>query len=638
MAFNDEDKRLLLRSALAKPEDAIAAFRAWCLRNTVYDAPYSASRLFPLVYQNIGPLIADKETADRLRGMARHTWLGNNLRIRLCATALESLAQRNISTLLLKGAALTSVVTKDSSVRQMGDCDILVPHDEAENAVACLLATGLKSVPLDASRFGPINFREFHGATFNQIGGDIDVIDLHWRPLREVGCPELTGDFFRSATPTRFAEKAVLAPSAELILFHIAMHGSAWEAEDRFDWIADLSMILRSRQDAFDWNAVIAIARKYGCGAMLSVALKYAQTIGDTAIPQDVITGLRAGTNFLDRHEARERMKGEPDSAIGKAVDTFQKLKRRKFSLVNRSLFRLVPTLALQAVHGDSDPIAPTGNSFYEADFIYGWHSAEPGGRWSNGTFAYLRFPNDPALGLHKLIVSFHVLDRYADSLEILIGRKRVSRIDWSENDPRLFFRAIDIPASERKRRWIRVSFRLRQPLSPEKLGVAKDRRTLGIFLRDIRILPPRRDVVTNPLDLTSSSPDAEYLREGWSFAEPSGRWTDGAEATMSWQAAAPVPQDAMARLNIASFFPPTSVEGSLLFNGHHVLDFEFSESKPSSHLEFPLPVQLPAGATAEVKVQIKKPASPAELGFSKDTRKLGLFVHSLHIRPAADG
>jgi len=117
MIFGDEDKRLLIQSALAEPEQAILAFNSWLLRDTVYDAPYSASRLFPLIYNNIGSLITDRETADRLRGLARHTWLSNNLRIRLCALALAKLKSDNIPTLLLKGAALGAVVTADHSVR-----------------------------------------------------------------------------------------------------------------------------------------------------------------------------------------------------------------------------------------------------------------------------------------------------------------------------------------------------------------------------------------------------------------------------------------------------------------------------------------------------------------------------------------
>lgn len=634
MIFGDEDKRLLIQSALAEPEQAILAFNSWLLRDTVYDAPYSASRLFPLIYNNIGSLITDRETADRLRGLARHTWLSNNLRIRLCALALAKLKSDNIPALLLKGAALGAVVTADHSVRQMGDCDILVPYEKAKSAAESLVAAGLHSVPVDVRRFNDLNFKQFHGLTFRKSETDIDVIDLHWRPLREVGCAQLTAEFFESAKPASFAGQDVLAPNAEFIFFHSAMHGSAWDPVGRFDWITDLSVILRAKKDAFDWRLLVSTACKYGCAAMLLRALQYAEKIGGVPLPKSVADDLRAGSNFFDRYEASQRELVAPSSTAGELACTFQRLKRRDGAFLQQPFLNQLKTITREQLLSDDHALQPNGQGLYEADLVYGWHFLEPAGRWTNGKLAYLRLPNDPSLGLRKLLLSFHVLDGYADCLDIFIGFKRVSRVRWPKYGSRWFFKAVDIPASEQKRRWLRVFFRLRRPTSPKKLGTSGDSRTLGILLRDIRILPALRDFARRALDFTNSADEA-CLWGGWSFAEGGGRWTDGPEATIRWRTASTIRTNAIVRLKLAGFSSISPIGGSIYFDEVRVKDFEFSGPPSGCQLEFSAPTEVPTGQIAELKIEIKKPLSPYELGLSDERRQLGLFVNSLRIFPA---
>ncbi len=635
MNLKDRDKRLLLRAALNEPQDAIRYFKRWCATNTIYDAPHNASRLFPLIHQNIGSLIDDKQTAERLRGFARHTWLANNLRVRLCLQALERLAKAEIPTLLLKGAAMASVVTGDYTVRQMGDCDILVPHDRAKDAVDCLLTAGLYSIPFDVRRFSEFHFREFHGATFRNSDAEVDVIDLHWRPLREVGCPQLTSDFFASARPAKFAGHAALGPSPETIFFHIAMHGSEWAPEDRFDWFADLAIILRRFENSFDWSTVTNLAAKFGCGRILYQALRRALSMIEIPVPGEVFQKLGRRSDFFQRYEARKRMSGGPRSELGKTILTLQKYRRSGLPLIRLPLSKAVPAILRERLDTESEKRAPSGAGLYEVDFVHGWHSAEVGGRWSDGRYAFIRLPNDPKAEREKLLFRFHVIDLYADTIDIFIGRHMVKRISWRKKGPRFHALLLDIPRSERGKHCLRIFFRLRRPRSPAALWGAKDARTLGIFLHDIRTLGAPRDIASAPIDFRT---DEEVVWTGWSFPEDAGRWTDGEEAIIRWTSTKDIPANSLLKLAIAGHFGQPTLTGDVSLNGTTLGALDLRTPSSEQEILLPVPIRIAAKEEIEIRIRIDRPRSPEELGLSSDSRKLGLLVRTLKLEPVLSG
>jgi hypothetical protein len=85
-----EPQHLLLRAALDPPDRALEWFAAWRRLVDLNDVAGTEYRLLPLVDQNIGGHLPDDALKHRLRGIARHAWLRNRLRLQLWSGASRS--------------------------------------------------------------------------------------------------------------------------------------------------------------------------------------------------------------------------------------------------------------------------------------------------------------------------------------------------------------------------------------------------------------------------------------------------------------------------------------------------------------------------------------------------------------------
>ena len=191
------DQQLLLRAALDEPEPALRCFNEWWKHVEIEHTGTTEYRLLPLVYRNIGPLIADKVAAARVKGVAKHVWVSNSRKAALGAYVLDILTMANVPHAVLKGAAMMTAVHADN-MRSIGDCDILIPVERAPQALAALAEVDLHA-QFALSRFAASEFKRHHGVSVGRPGEQAYQLDIHWRPLRNVGADELTGQF--STTP-----------------------------------------------------------------------------------------------------------------------------------------------------------------------------------------------------------------------------------------------------------------------------------------------------------------------------------------------------------------------------------------------------------------------------------------------------
>ncbi len=102
----DEKHRLVLRAALAEGRALEVSYRAWRASLRLDDIDNITFRVLPLLLETSDKLGVHEPGLMRLRGMVKHIWLKNILRIKLLTEALVALRASRIETVLLKGAAL----------------------------------------------------------------------------------------------------------------------------------------------------------------------------------------------------------------------------------------------------------------------------------------------------------------------------------------------------------------------------------------------------------------------------------------------------------------------------------------------------------------------------------------------------
>ena len=122
------EQLLALRAALLPGPLAHEVFAEWreLVDFDATDAPMY--RLLPLIYRNLEAQLESDPVLGRMRGIYRRTRVLNAIQIEGGGRAIVALGERDIPTMLLKGAAMIARWTGDSGVRMMADFDLPRPQ------------------------------------------------------------------------------------------------------------------------------------------------------------------------------------------------------------------------------------------------------------------------------------------------------------------------------------------------------------------------------------------------------------------------------------------------------------------------------------------------------------------------------
>lgn len=272
-------QELLLKAALFSGEDALEAWSKW--RDAVDWEGHLESgsfRLLPLLYNNLHKHGVDDSAMGKLKGIYRQAWSKNQTLFHEMAKVIEFLQNAGIKTMLLKGASLSLLYYKNNGSRPMADIDVLVPLKQARLANELLQKAGWTS-PL------PLTDLDLIYGHAIQLRNRLDKeFDLHWRPFN--GCQdEYEKDFWDGAIPVKMANVNSLSPNPTDMLFHVIIHGVAWNPVPPIRWIADAITLLNSDDFAIDWQRLMNTAQKHHLNLRLKKGLQYLHDNFHSLIP-----------------------------------------------------------------------------------------------------------------------------------------------------------------------------------------------------------------------------------------------------------------------------------------------------------------------------------------------------------------
>jgi len=629
------DQQLLLRAALDEPEPALRCFNEWWKYVEIEHTGTTEYRLLPLVYRNIGPLIADKVAAARVKGVAKHVWVSNSRKAALGAYVLDILTMANVPHAVLKGAAMMTAVHADN-MRSIGDCDILIPVERAPQALAALAEVDLHAqFPL--SRFAASEFKRHHGVSVGRPGEQAYQLDIHWRPLRNVGADELTGEFFHHSVLCELSGRKTRRPCFEHMLLHTVVHGTAWAAVPRYDWLADAALIVRAAGAEFDWRRLADTVARYRLGSIMHAALNQLALTVHVQIPEQALRRLAKG-RVIDRAEAYWRtIDPKRVPFLGKHILTLQILRRQESQLARRSVLAALPKIWRSLFDPPPRALMRAAMAIGDDDhviYLSGWQDLERiDGRWTDGSLAVLGIQRAPGRQANFLRLTGYTLapPNAPQVVDVYSGWRRLARLTWPSQ--KLCTQVISLPQSLRSREVLMLQLHIRRPIEPGAIGLNKDTRRLGLFLQDIRTTLSVRDATAVALNLSDGSCDAPVLWSGWSHPEPGGCWTDGPNAVLRWISQRDLPHDAHLIMRCFAFAPDGEpLKGSLSINNRPAGNLARLQSS-SGPTDLSVPIgPLPGDREIDVQIRIENPRSPRDAGLSSDERKLGLFVQSVRI------
>lgn len=283
-------QELLLKATLLKTDAALRAWQEWFEQNGLDRLDNGSYRLLPMTYRNLQRLGYDDPVMMRLKGVSRRAWCENHMVFRRMAPVLAALHGAGISTLILKGAALTLLHYRDFGLRPMQDLDILVPEERALDSISLLEGQGWQRETLPAVRFGRFFLSYRHAADF--IREPQERLDLHWHVLFQSCDRDVDQLFWEASVPAEFEGQPTRALCPTDQFLHACVHGVVWNEVPPLRWVADACCVLDS--SPIDWDRLLRVASTCRVIPALRDALRYLVNTVEASIPSEILLKLES--------------------------------------------------------------------------------------------------------------------------------------------------------------------------------------------------------------------------------------------------------------------------------------------------------------------------------------------------------
>jgi len=206
------------------------------------------------------------------------------------AKILDLFAEHGIDSLLLKGAGLAYSVYGRPTERPMGDLDLLVRPEVAQQAWDLALTCGWarrKDVSKERSYEDHQHLPPLEDADGLQVGLELHTaLFTHQAPFQ---LPAAV--IWDRARRVQVGSRSALAPSAEDQLLHASLH-FAWSHEMTFGTWRTLRDVERLVAAGIDWDVFIRQAREARGATCCYWTLRLSRELTGASVPDDVLTAL----------------------------------------------------------------------------------------------------------------------------------------------------------------------------------------------------------------------------------------------------------------------------------------------------------------------------------------------------------
>lgn len=220
---------------------------------------------------------------------------------------LSSFRDSNLPALPLKGVVLAERAYRSLALRDFGDLDILIHHDDFSRCVPLLETLGYS--PLQAIDDDITNRKDY---TFqNRTNGA--HLELHWKLAEKrwgsVGDPEILWSNLQSITVDGLSSPY---PAVENEILYLCMHGFRHQWE-RLSWICDIAHLLASAGE-INWQHLLYLADYHKARTMLLVGLGLPHCLWSIPLPQEILSLINSSQQINEIIDTIIKTQFEPDS------------------------------------------------------------------------------------------------------------------------------------------------------------------------------------------------------------------------------------------------------------------------------------------------------------------------------------
>jgi len=218
--------------------------------------------------------------------------VGRSARVqRGLAKVLESLGDRGLPAIVLKGAYLAEAVYGEVAFRPMGDVDLLVREDDLARAQAALREIGGTHRQYDQSEADIGRRRHLPHTTLGRL-----VVELHWNIVSPAGpvTVDVAGLWDR-ACPCHVAGVQTLCLAPEDLLLHLCLHVCYEDYLASLRGLVDITETARRFRGELDWVQLAARAGEWGGSRYVALALHLARAMLGADVPDQALALLVPG-------------------------------------------------------------------------------------------------------------------------------------------------------------------------------------------------------------------------------------------------------------------------------------------------------------------------------------------------------
>jgi hypothetical protein len=212
---------------------------------------------------------------------------------------LRVLEERSIPAMLLKGAALLTLVYRDPGLRPMTDVDLLVRREQLRPAAQALYEAGLAPAAALAGREKEYARKHHHLIPCVSRDGGL-AVELHHNVVPAGGRIRAgTEEMWRRAQPVKVGNAAAWAPAPSDLLLHLAIHAAGAQVFDRsLGGLHDIAQTVRCLGKSIDWTELVETAGAWNASRHAYCCLRLAENMLPSGIPDEAIERLRTLSGF----------------------------------------------------------------------------------------------------------------------------------------------------------------------------------------------------------------------------------------------------------------------------------------------------------------------------------------------------
>lgn len=235
----DREKWLLIRSALAEPQSATAAWREWRQEFSGPDASSALVWAGGYIYKNLKAAGVDD---PYVKGVYRYNWLSNTAKKSRIMPVLRDLSR--LSELMPIKSFAFSHESYSLGFRPIADFDIYFPPERIEPIARALVRSGFSPL-MGVSLPTLLEKIYLQRGSWNFLDSQGNDVDLHWKTFDYLSLEE-NHRFAKANSTQESTELGVIRRQTPEFTFANQIYVYSMQGEERFNGLFDLHGLLEN--------------------------------------------------------------------------------------------------------------------------------------------------------------------------------------------------------------------------------------------------------------------------------------------------------------------------------------------------------------------------------------------------------